>query len=377
MLDGLFKPKFYTKCKYLVKITKTRVETVKRKKNSVCKYLKRDIVDLLNNSLDYNAYGRAQGLIEEKRRLSCYEFLEKLCVCVASNVSLLQSSSKCPEECREAISSLVYAAARVSEVPELRDLRSLFAERYGTNSLEQFVNPEFVERFKAEPPSKEMKVELLQEIATEYSIKWDAKSLEQRLYTSSPPPPTHHHHAENPKTKANYNPGKTSSLSFHIREESSDDNKSIGKRREDDSMTRSKSCVTGPEEEEEEDPENKPFYYRLIMPASYNMNNKPKIEKQESLTEEMNKSDFMPKDTESPSAGKPKPRSVRRRLANPPPSDAPTGEDLVNSESMRREGVEKESGEGIRRMSRRTSSWQSNVPDFDEVAARVDALTRN
>ncbi|WZZ34311.1 hypothetical protein YC2023_017712 [Brassica napus] len=58
MFDGLFKPKFYTKCKYLVKITKTRVETVKRKKNSVCKYLKKDIVDLLNNSLDYNAYGR-------------------------------------------------------------------------------------------------------------------------------------------------------------------------------------------------------------------------------------------------------------------------------------------------------------------------------
>lgn len=27
-----------------------------------------------------------------------------------------------------------------------------------------------------------MKVELLQEIAREYSIKWDAKSLEQRLY---------------------------------------------------------------------------------------------------------------------------------------------------------------------------------------------------
>ncbi|KAG2254893.1 hypothetical protein Bca52824_085029 [Brassica carinata] len=346
MLDGLFKPKFYTKCTYLVKITKTRVETVKRKKNSVCKYLKKDIVDLLNNSLDYNAYGRAQGLIEEKRRLSCYEFLEQFCVCVASNVSLLQNSSKCPEECREAISSLVYAAARVSEVPELRDIRSLFADRYGTNSLEQFVNPEFVEKFKAEPPSKEMKVALLQEIAIEYSIKWDAKCLEQRLYTS-PPPPTHHH-AENPKTKANYNPGKTSSLSFHVREESLDD-KPISKRREDDTMTRSKSCVTGPEEEEEEDdPENKPFYNRFIMPVSYKINNKPKIEKQESLPEKMTKSDLMPKDTDCPSDGKPKPRSVRRRLANPPPSDAPTGEDLVSSKKMIRtdEWMEKASGEG-------------------------------
>ncbi|KAL0641902.1 hypothetical protein Bca4012_103847 [Brassica carinata] len=218
-----------------------------------------------------------------------------------------------------------------------------------------------------------MKVALLQEIAIEYSIKWDAKCLEQRLYT---PPPTHHH-AENPKTKANYNPGKTSSLSFHVREESLDD-KSISKRREDDSMMiRSKSCVTGPEEEEE-DPENKPFYNRFIMSASYKINNKPKIEKQESLPEKMTKSDLMPKDTDDcPSDGKAKPRSVRRRLANPPPSD---GEELVSSKKMMRtdEWMEKASGEGmIRRMSRRTASWQSNVPDFDEVAARVDALTRN
>ncbi|KAJ4874313.1 Regulator of Vps4 activity in the MVB pathway protein [Raphanus sativus] len=306
--------------------------------------------------ISYLRVWQAQGLIEEKRRLSCYEFLEQFCVCVASNVSLLQNSSKCPEECREAISSLVYAAARVSEVPELRDLRSLFADRYRTNSLEQFVNPEFVERFKAEPPSKEMKVELLQEIAIEYSIKWDAKSLEQKLY---------------PKTKANYNPGKTnenrSSLSFHVREESLDA-KSTSKRSEEDSMTRSKSCVTGHEEEEEDDdPENKPFYYRFIMPS----NDKPKIEKQESLPEKMTKSDLMSKDTESPPSAKP--RSVRRRLAKPPPSDAPSGEDLMRSYNK----MEKASGEGIRRMNRRTASWQSNVPDFDEVAARVHALTRN
>ena len=54
----LFINQFKYLSKYLVKITKTRVETVKRKKNSVCKYLKKDIVDLLNNNLDYNAYGR-------------------------------------------------------------------------------------------------------------------------------------------------------------------------------------------------------------------------------------------------------------------------------------------------------------------------------
>lgn len=86
------------------------------------------------------------------------------------------------------------------------------------------------------------------------------------------------------------------------------------------------------------------------------------------------------KTDDSPSAGRPKPRSVRRRLANPPPQEAP-GEDSVSSKNMRSESMEKASGEGVRRMCRRTASWQpnpsNNVPDFDEVAARVDALTRN
>lgn len=44
--------------KSLVRLTKTRVEMVKKKKSSVCKYLKNDIADLIKNNLDYNAYGR-------------------------------------------------------------------------------------------------------------------------------------------------------------------------------------------------------------------------------------------------------------------------------------------------------------------------------
>ncbi|CAN8233358.1 unnamed protein product [Cochlearia groenlandica] len=293
MFDGLFKPKFYTKCKALVKITKTRVDTVKRKKISVCKYLKNDIVDLLKNNLDYNAYGRAEGLVEEKRRLSCYEQLDQFCDCVTSNVSLLHKSSKCPDECREAISSLIYAAARVSEVPELRDLRSLFTERYN-NSLDQYVNLEFVERFKAEPPSKEMKVEVLQEMAREYSIKWDAKTLEKRIYTSSSPPPQSWNASESMSSP----------------------------------MRRSESSVSV------DAAESKTLYNRLIM---------PKIEKQGSLpAEKITKCDFMAQDT-ADSGGRPKPRSVRRRVANP------------------------------------TESLQAKpcnvVPDFEEVAARVDALS--
>lgn len=46
---------------------------------------------------------------------------------------------QCPEECRETVASLMFAAARFSDLPELRDLRDVFQERYG-NGLECFVN---------------------------------------------------------------------------------------------------------------------------------------------------------------------------------------------------------------------------------------------
>jgi hypothetical protein len=38
----------------------------------------------------------------------------------------------------------MYAAARISDLPELRDLRTLFTEKYG-NSLEPYINKEVKE----------------------------------------------------------------------------------------------------------------------------------------------------------------------------------------------------------------------------------------
>lgn len=41
-----------------IKITKTRLETIKKKRNAVQKYLKNDIADLVRSGLDTTAYGR-------------------------------------------------------------------------------------------------------------------------------------------------------------------------------------------------------------------------------------------------------------------------------------------------------------------------------
>lgn len=51
---------------------------------------------------------------------------------------------ECPEECCEAIASLMFAAARFSDLPELRELRQIFQERFGT-SLEHLENRKVIE----------------------------------------------------------------------------------------------------------------------------------------------------------------------------------------------------------------------------------------
>lgn len=145
------------------------------------KFLKNDIVDLLKNGLHNNAYGRAEGYLLELNLTSCYEVVEKFCVVILTNVSVMNKQRECPENCLEAVSSLIFAAARFADLPELRDLRSLFTERYGT-SLDSFVNKEFVDKLKMEPPTIDMKLQLMQDIAQESGVQWSRNAAKEKLF---------------------------------------------------------------------------------------------------------------------------------------------------------------------------------------------------
>lgn len=46
--------------KSLIKLTKTRIDVIRRKRNATQKFLRKDVVDLLANGLDINAYGRVK-----------------------------------------------------------------------------------------------------------------------------------------------------------------------------------------------------------------------------------------------------------------------------------------------------------------------------
>ncbi|KAL6996486.1 hypothetical protein U1Q18_006618 [Sarracenia purpurea var. burkii] len=303
---------------------------IKRKRNSMQKYLRRDIADLLKNELDINAYGRAEGLLVELNMSASYDFVEQFCGSISSHLSLMSKQRECPEECREAVPSLMFAAARFADLPELRELRSIFADRYG-NSLEASVNQQFVEKLKAMPPTKNMKLQLLQDIALESGLQWNSKALEQKLY--NPPasdqesnanddhkhdchkireepvqridqdPPNKQHHVKNgdPETNTPSGDSQGASTNQNDQQKNSNSDRNVSYRENDD--------------------EKKPFYYRFIPPPY----TKPKAAGETDQTSlevpPAQNQTSCPHDSVGEAKPKPKPKSVRRRNLKLPPGN--------------------------------------------------------
>ncbi|KAL3825147.1 hypothetical protein ACJIZ3_021176 [Penstemon smallii] len=184
MLDGLLGRGFSFKCKSLIKASRERIEVVRRRAVAKQRFLKEDLAKLLSNGLDINAYGRTEEFLAGMNLLFCYDFIEQSCNYIVKQLSRRQKQGECPEECRQAVASLMFAAARFSDLPELRELRDVFQQRYG-NGLEVFVNQKFVEKLSSELPATEKKIQVLQDIASEFSIKWDSRGFEQRMVTPS------------------------------------------------------------------------------------------------------------------------------------------------------------------------------------------------
>ncbi|GMQ08660.1 hypothetical protein CsSME_00052286 [Camellia sinensis var. sinensis] len=377
MFEGLLKSKFYSKCKSAIKLTKTRIDMIKRKRNAMEKFLRKDIADLLKTGLDINAYGRSEGFLVELNMSACYDFIEQFCGCILNHLSLMNKQRECPEECKEAVPSLMFAAARFADLPELRDLRSIFSERYG-NSIEAYVDQKFVEKLKPMPPTKDMKLQLLQDIALESGLEWDSKALEQKLY--NPPPseqdlsenanddknklhrskdepvrktgnPAKQHHASDAPPKRNkedddrYKPrgseNREKTPSIDIRVARTDQN---------DPQTNSNS-ERKVSEENADDKKQQPSHHRFIPPPY----TKPKASETE-----INGRDTV-------ADAKPKPRSVRRTRVKPPPAHENIGSDEAAKPGLKmvKEDVCDEEDEEERAMDRLLMRYSTKQSPYE------------
>lgn len=184
MFDSLLNSKFYNKCKNAIKCTRTRLDLLRRKKQAMVKFLKKDVADLLTNGLESHAFARMEGLIVEMNQASCYDMIEQYCEHIVKLLNHMQKESECPQEALEAVSTLIFAAARFPDLPELCDLRHIFTEKYGS-SVEPFVNSEFVQNLQSKSFTNEEKLRVMKRVAEEFSVPFDSRALEWKITCGS------------------------------------------------------------------------------------------------------------------------------------------------------------------------------------------------
>ncbi|XP_020578473.1 IST1 homolog [Phalaenopsis equestris] len=186
MFDILVGRKFSNKCKHSVKCIKCRIELIRKKKQVMVKYLKKDVADLLAGGHDANAFGRIDALIVEINHASCYDMIEQYCGCLLEHLSTMCKERECPKEAMEAVATLIFAAARFSDLPELIDLRSIFTKRYETR-MESCINKEFVAKIQNKSFSKVRKLEVMEDIVQEFSVNWNSNMFENKMSNQSAP----------------------------------------------------------------------------------------------------------------------------------------------------------------------------------------------
>ncbi|KAF5458905.1 hypothetical protein F2P56_022898 [Juglans regia] len=185
MLHRSFKP---AKCKTALKLAVSRIKLLKNKRDVQLKQLKREVAQLLESGQDRTARIRVEHVVREEKTTAAYELIEIYCELIVARLPIIESQKNCPIDLKEAISSVIFAAPRCADVPELMDIRKQFTAKYGKDFVSAAIElrPDcgvgrmLVEKLSAKAPDIQTKIKILSTIAEEHNVKWDPNSLEEQ-----------------------------------------------------------------------------------------------------------------------------------------------------------------------------------------------------
>ncbi|KAJ7533967.1 hypothetical protein O6H91_13G073400 [Diphasiastrum complanatum] len=169
------------KCKTVLRLAIARIKLLRNKRDIQLKQMRRDIAQLLQTGQEPSARIRAEHVIREQNIGDAYDIIELFCEVVVVRLPILEAQKVCPLDLKEAVSSLIYVAPRAADLPELLQLRSLFASKYGKEYIaaaselrpECGVNRLIISKLSLMTPSGESKLNLLKEIAADHKLEWD------------------------------------------------------------------------------------------------------------------------------------------------------------------------------------------------------------
>lgn len=166
-------------------MTVSRTKILKNKRELQCRQFRKDIAQLLQNGQEESARLRVEHVFREENILAAYILIEGFCEMITGRLLAIEKQKECPYDLKEAIASLVFAAPRCADLPELQEIRSLFASKYGkeftTSAIElrpdSGVNRQIIEKLSTRVPNVEVKQRLMKNIATEHNIEWNFEEV--------------------------------------------------------------------------------------------------------------------------------------------------------------------------------------------------------
>ncbi|KAL9995145.1 putative vacuolar protein sorting-associated protein Ist1 [Helianthus debilis subsp. tardiflorus] len=179
---GLIGPK----CKTCLTLAISRIKLLQNKRDTQLKLMRKEIAQFLQSGQEPIARIRVEHVIREQNIWAAYEILEMFCEFVLARVPIIESQRECPLELKEAVASIIFAAPRCSDLPDLLTVRNLFGTKYGKEFIlaaselrpDTSVNRTIIEKLSVYTPSGEVKLNVLKEIAQEYNILWDSSKTE-------------------------------------------------------------------------------------------------------------------------------------------------------------------------------------------------------
>ncbi|KAL0556723.1 hypothetical protein IC582_005239 [Cucumis melo] len=178
-LDALLGRNFRaSKFRPLLNLSLSRLSILTAQRRLRCSQANSDVLQLLQLSHHHRALLRVEKVIKDQNALDAYVLIEGYLNLLLERTTLLEQQSECPEELKEPVAGLLFAASRCGDFPELHEIKSVLTTRFGKEFTARAVelrnncgvNLSLMQKLSTRQPPLETRVEVLKSIASENGI---------------------------------------------------------------------------------------------------------------------------------------------------------------------------------------------------------------
>eukprot|EP00667_Euglena_gracilis_P010232 EG_transcript_10415 len=168
------------KLKTSLKMAVSRLQMQRNKKENAIKVQRREIAGLLSNGKAESARIKVEGLIRDEYMIEAFELVALFCELLSTRLQLIVEARHCPRDMKEGVCTLIWAAPRIENVPELLMIREQLARKFGvefamtaSDNAEMATNQKVLYRLSMLVPEPYLCVERLKDIAAQYEVEWE------------------------------------------------------------------------------------------------------------------------------------------------------------------------------------------------------------